>query len=170
MIKCNCGCGKYINEIDKQGRPRRFSIGHRITTYKKGSNSHRWKGGKIKHTSGYVRIYSPDHLFKDNQGYVFEHRLVMEKYIGRYLTKEEHIHHINGIKDDNRIKNLQILSHSEHSQTTNKKNMLDRHCIICKSNITYIDKFGWTKWYKHDGGFICSKCNGKIKRSVIKRI
>lgn len=46
----------------------------------------------------------------------FEHRLIMEKFIKRKLKSSEHIHHINGIRNDNRIENLQILTHSEHSK------------------------------------------------------
>jgi len=50
----------------------------------------------------------------DIDGYVFEHRLIMAQHIGRPLSKEEHIHHINGNRQDNRIENLQIVSISEH--------------------------------------------------------
>ena len=42
------------------------------------------------------------------------HRLIMEHHIGRKLKSNEHIHHINNNKLDNRIENLQIVSPSEH--------------------------------------------------------
>lgn len=50
-----------------------------------------------------------------------EHRYIMERHIGRKLGPKEHIHHINRIKDDNRIENLQIVSPSEHARMGKKK-------------------------------------------------
>ena len=47
--------------------------------------------------------------------YVYEHRLIMEEYLGRLLESEELVHHINGDKLDNRLKNLEIVSRSKHS-------------------------------------------------------
>ena len=49
-------------------------------------------------------------VFKD------EHRLIMEQYLGRKLTRKEVVHHINGDKSDNRIENLQLMTLSEHSK------------------------------------------------------
>lgn len=63
---------------------------------------------------GYIRILKPDHPFHDNRGYVKEHRLVMEEYLGRYLTKDEIVHHINENPSDNRPENLQIMTRPEH--------------------------------------------------------
>ena len=66
-----------------------------------------WKGGRtIK--SGYVFIKKPEHPFSTSNGYVREHRLVMEKKLGRYPEPFEVVHHINHIKDDNRIENLKL--------------------------------------------------------------
>jgi len=76
-----------------------------------------WKGGKRPaNNKGYIYIYSPNHPYKTKEGYIMEHRLVMEKELGRYLLSTEMVHHKNRKKDDNRIENLQLVSsHKEHS-------------------------------------------------------
>lgn len=50
----------------------------------------------------------PNHPHADNKGYVPQHRLRMEAHLGRTLLLTEIIHHINGIRDDNRIENLML--------------------------------------------------------------
>lgn len=82
----------------------------------------RWKGGRI--TVGrreYILLYSPEHPFKTKKGYVAEHRLVAEKMIGRYLTKDEVVHHINGVKTDNRESNLMVFDNSSEHYFFHKK-------------------------------------------------
>jgi len=67
-----------------------------------------WKGGRTT-SRGHVLVLRKDHPFANATGYVQEHRLVMEGILGRYLTRGEKVHHLNGIKDDNRPENLAVL-------------------------------------------------------------
>lgn len=81
--------------------------------YMQHENHPRWRGGVRVSTGGYRFIYVPDHPYAVNN-LVREHRLVMEKYIGRYLLPEEIVHHKNEDKLDNRIENLVIVTRAEH--------------------------------------------------------
>jgi hypothetical protein len=76
----------------------------------RGENSRHWEGGRKKTGTGYMSIYSPGHpsIKVGARKYVLEHRLVMEKHLGRFLTEGEFVHHKNGVKDDNRIENLEL--------------------------------------------------------------
>src|SRR4030042_684677 len=65
-----------------------------------------WKGGRIVDKGGYVLIKMNQHPFASCNGYIREHRLVMEQKLGRYLLPSEVVHHINGTRNDNRIENL----------------------------------------------------------------
>lgn len=69
------------------------------------------------HFGKYIHIKVNNHPFSSKKGYIREHRLVMERHIGRYLLLTEVVHHINNIRDDNRIENLMLLENdSSHSK------------------------------------------------------
>lgn len=73
-----------------------------------GTRTHKQRN-KLLNKDGYILIWTPEHPNANVDGYVFEHRLVMEKHLSRYLESQEIIHHINEIRTDNRIENLQLL-------------------------------------------------------------
>ncbi len=82
----------------------------------KGSDNSNWKDGKKDDGQGYVMIYCPNHPKAVNERYVYEHRLIMEKSLGRLLRDKEIVHHKNGIKNDNRLSNLELFeNHSMHT-------------------------------------------------------
>lgn len=82
--------------------------------FRAGSLNNMWKGGFYFSKVGYKYIYKKDHPNCTKLGYVLEHRLVMEKKLGRFLSTSEIVHHINGVVDDNRPENLEVMSQSEH--------------------------------------------------------
>jgi len=66
-------------------------------------------------SNGYVMVKnSPYHpKFDKNDGYIQEHTFIMEQYLGRFLLPGENVHHLNGIKHDNRIENLELWTKSQ---------------------------------------------------------
>lgn len=101
-------CGKdFCQRLD--GRPKSCSrsCARKLDAVKHGPSG--WKGGRNKHASGYIKAKAPTgHPLADKNGYVMEHRLVMEHTLGRFLTSDERVHHKNGKRDDKRPENLEL--------------------------------------------------------------
>jgi hypothetical protein len=80
---------------------------------KKGERNHGWKGGTTISQSGYRLVRVPGHPQAHTSGYVMEHVFVMTEHLRRFLLPEENVHHRNGIRDDNRLENLELWSTSQ---------------------------------------------------------
>jgi hypothetical protein len=119
-------CGKQLRKGQKKCCSRSCSAtyGNKKAT---GEKARAWKGGRSMNSDGYWRVYMPIHPYACSAGYVYEHRLVMELYLGRYLLPSEVVHHINGDKTDNRLKNLQLLSNQAiHCKIHNIKEYIEQ--------------------------------------------
>lgn len=101
-------CSQKCYRLNEDHRKGLFKKGHKGMEF---SDNPAWKGGKHIDEHGYVRIS----IGKKNWRY--EHRLVMEKHIGRSLKHEEHVHHIDGVKTNNSLSNLLLLPNARaHSK------------------------------------------------------
>ena len=122
-----------LAKLGKPGHPHTAESKRKLSEANRGSKSWRWKGGRKLDNSGYVRILMPDHpnAYKEWRNgklvgrYVAEHRYVMSQILGRPLDKFDIVHHINGIKTDNRRENLQ------HLRSDSAEHHIGAHPTIC---------------------------------------
>lgn len=79
----------------------------------RGPTHSKWSGGRHKTKFGYIKVWvSPDDpmasMHRGSDKYIFEHRLVMARHLGRPLERYESVHHLDGDRANNRIENLEI--------------------------------------------------------------
>jgi hypothetical protein len=83
---------------------------------------------RIIEKTGYIRIKVPNHPRATKQGYVLEHRVVMENHLKKHLDSSEDVHHINLNSSDNRIENLKVMIDKDHATFHNS--ILEKEILI----------------------------------------
>jgi transposase len=104
--------GLRSKEGDFKSRAIKKSLRKKYPSGRTGRKASNWQGGR-REVSGYIYVYAPDHPYANNKA-VAEHRLVMEKKIGRHLTPDEVVHHLDGNRKNNDPDNLVLYKRGQH--------------------------------------------------------
>ncbi len=122
LCRCDCGketvvCGGNLTSGNTKSCGCSHKEAMRITGSISGKDKWNWTGGWYFTRDGYVMVQRKDHPRANYKGYVWEHVLIMEAMIKRFLEPGEVVHHCNGNRADNRPFNLRLFaSPSEHGK------------------------------------------------------
>lgn len=111
---CECGSGvrkHYTTNNLIAGNAK--SCGCLAACHRTGSKNWKWRGGRTRSESGYVTVRVWDYPGTLKSISIHEHVYVMAKFLGRPIREKESIHHKNGVRDDNRLENLELWSCSQ---------------------------------------------------------
>jgi hypothetical protein len=110
LCRCECGVEKAVKGFSlTYGESRSCGcLKREQQSSRRGPKSSQWKGGRQKNINGYALIHAPNHPNTKKSGYILEHVYIMSEILGRPLTKDETVHHRNGIRDDNKPENLEL--------------------------------------------------------------
>jgi HNH endonuclease len=114
---------------------------------------------RIVKSAGYLAVHLPNHPRAWKQGFVLQHRLVMEQVLGRHLNDNEVVHHKNGNKHDNRPENLELMTSAEHSRLHHRtgRTLVTLACELCSKVFDREKRATYDKKYH-----FCSRaCIGK---------
>ena len=130
---CACGCGEYTFIIQQEnkgqertkGEPNKFIHGH----HARGKNHYNWENGIIESDGqGYCLVYCPEHIHATNLGYVRRSHLVVEKALGKILSRKIIVHHINSIRNDDRPKNLVVCENHAYHNLLHQRQRAFKNC------------------------------------------
>lgn len=139
-----------------------------------------WKGGRVIDKGGYILVKSPNHPMATQKGYVREHRLVMEKILGRFLTETEVVHHKDDDTGNNDPENLLLFdTNSIHISTTTKGKAPPERTLQCRSVIAKQRLDWWPsdlirQWYVVDLlsrkaiGILLDKSDSSVSKALAR--
>ena len=127
-----------------------------------------WKIEKVVSKGDYNYAIVKEHPKATKNGYVLEHRIVMENHLGRLLNPNEVVHHKNGNKKDNKVENLEVCEAKEHAKRHGLKQgrqWVSLKCPWCKK--IFIRPRNKTFLVKPDKYTSCSpSCRGRLSRYI----
>lgn len=126
-----------------------------LEVVKRGADNPNWKGGRAVIDGGYIYVKCPeDHPHPTSNGYILEHRLVMEEKLGRYLLRTEVVHHRDKNKHNNLIENLEVFSSNAEHLAHELKGQIPK----------------WTEEGKKNMRLAAARRKAKARKSVRSRI
>lgn len=166
---CACGCGEYTfisNRHDNKDKPNKYLRGHN----QKGKNHHIWNGGIYK-KNGYAYVLKKGHPKAIKGGYVRRSHLVAETILGKPLPSKAIVHHVSGIRNDDRPQNLVICENQKFHLLLHRREIALRKCGHANWR-----KCPFCKQYDdpnnlciYSNGFVCHKeCRNQYNRDRYK--